>query len=253
MDTTVETFECAGLTVRIGWEEDSSPFNPRGECNLGTMVCWHPDYILGDEQISANRGAVDRDKNGSARSMFQSEKGGTELRSMEHLERYLTLMRGALVTIPLYLLDHSGISMSAGAPSIGDTPMGGRDHHGNARMWDTTMVGYIYTTAERVAELCGAADYKPSDFEGTQGQWLAEQLRYEVSEYDSYLTGDVYGYVITDDTGDERDSCWGLIGYKAAMEEMTMALKAEAKDRKAERRMEKAERSGLHVDVFPAR
>ena len=54
MDSTVERFEHCGLTVRIGWEEDSSLFNPRsdGDCHLGTMVCWHPDYMLGDFPVA---------------------------------------------------------------------------------------------------------------------------------------------------------------------------------------------------------
>ena len=33
-------------------EEDySNIFNPREDCNLGTIVCWHRDYNLGDENI----------------------------------------------------------------------------------------------------------------------------------------------------------------------------------------------------------
>ena len=37
-------------------------------------------------------------------------------------------------------------------------------------------------------------------------------LRGEVETLDMYYTGDVYGFVIEDENGDEVDSCWGYFG-----------------------------------------
>jgi hypothetical protein len=34
----------------------------------------------------------------------------------------------------------------------------------------------------------------------------------EVAEYGAYLSGQVFGFVITDDDGDHLDSCWGYYG-----------------------------------------
>lgn len=213
MDTTIETFDHAGLTVSIGWEEDSSPFNPRemGD-ELGTMVCWHPDYLLGDYQLAG----------GAVETVYETGGGRSDFRSMEVLERYLRRVQGAVCILPLYLLDHSGLAMSAGSNYVGrgDTASGGRDSWGNARGWDTTMVGFIYTTAERVQELCGApvragdAFYCPRDWPADRSarEWVESQLRCEVSTYDSYLQGEVYWYTVENDRGEILDSCGGFLG-----------------------------------------
>ena len=45
-------------------------------------------------------------------------------------------------------------------------------------------------------------------------------LRSEVETYDDYLTGQVYGYIIEDENGEQLDSCWGFLGdYKNCLEE----------------------------------
>jgi hypothetical protein len=41
---------------------------------------------------------------------------------------------------------------------------------------------------------------------------LEDAIRGEVKAYDSYLTGDCYGFKITGIDGDEIDSCWGYLG-----------------------------------------
>ncbi len=227
--------EVEGLRIVIGQEEDSQFADPRDCANLGTMVCWHPDYILGDEQIAGDRdagtsGAIRRDRNGSASTLFQTETGRTDFRSMEVIERYLHLARGAVVTIPLYLYDHSGISMSAGAPNPFDNPRVRSDHHGNGLGWDTTMVGYIYTTRERIAELCGEPQLDSDPFycprtwpadgrsgpnwprERTATEWIVKQLQQEVELYDEWLRGEVYWYRIDNDEGDCIGGCGGFLG-----------------------------------------
>ena len=37
-------------------------------------------------------------------------------------------------------------------------------------------------------------------------------IRQEVSTYDDYITGRVYGYVVLDQDEDVLDSCWGFFG-----------------------------------------
>lgn len=51
MDTIVETFEHAGLTVEIHSDEGGEHADPRQYDNLGIMLCAHGRYELGDEQI----------------------------------------------------------------------------------------------------------------------------------------------------------------------------------------------------------
>jgi hypothetical protein len=57
-------------------------------------------------------------------------------------------------------------------------------------------------------------------------------LRAEVQEYDSYLTGDVYGYVVAAGEDDE-ESCWGFYGYGYVCEDAREAAESIARDRAA--------------------
>jgi hypothetical protein len=41
---------------------------------------------------------------------------------------------------------------------------------------------------------------------------LQKCLRGEVETYDMYLTGQVYGFIVKDDEGEDLDSCWGYFG-----------------------------------------
>jgi hypothetical protein len=186
------------------------------------MVCWHPDYYLGDEQI--------RNMDGRGAVKDAHEHSG-RFRSIGMLARYCRIALDAPVVIPLYLYDHSGISMSAGAGLVmGETPSGGYDEFGSPRGWDTTLVGVIYTTPERIRELCGEPRregdrfYCPPDWKGTCEAWIESQLKIEVALYDSYLRGEVYGYrvLLMDepedpdddpdlDDAEHVDSCWGYL------------------------------------------
>lgn len=244
MSSIAESFEHAGLTVEIHYEEgDASYADPRDMDQLGTLVCWHPDYALGDLQLKdgSGRGAVKRDRDGNrASTLFMTERGRTDFRGMESVERYLRLALGAVVVLPLYLLDHSGISMSAGYNTVGmgDTaiPGGGRDSWGNSRGWDTTMVGFIYTTKERIAELCGEPResdpfYCPRDWEGTAHEWIVKQLRGEVEEYDSWLRGEVYWYAVKNADGETLESCGGFVGdIEYAKQEARESAECEARE-----------------------
>lgn len=98
-----------------------------------------------------------------------------------------------LISLPLYLYDHSGLSMSV-------TDFGDR--------WDSGQVGIIWTTIDRVKTARGGKQ--------TKAEWslLAKKnLKDEVEMYNQYLQGEVYGYIEEKQTEDgkweESDSCWG--------------------------------------------
>lgn len=211
MSNVAERFEVDGLKVKICWEEDARFADPRDCDNLGTMVCWHPDYILGDAQLGGSGGAVD--------NLFTTENGRSDFSGMEAVERYLSFT-GALCIMPLYLLDHSGLSIRAGSPSPFDSPKVRADHRGAAMGFDTTMVGFIYTTRERIAELCGDAELD-----------IQEALNAEVKEYNSWLSGEVYYYVVEDEDGEILDSCGGFIGSDHVMSEARAAAEWEARQK----------------------
>ena len=103
------------------------------------------------------------------------------------------------VCLSLYLYDHSGITMSC-------KPFGDR--------WDSGQVGWVY---------CDVADIvKEYGSDTPENRETAEKvLRGEVKTYDTYLRGDVYGFVLekADKCGEcghteweHVDSCWGFYG-----------------------------------------
>lgn len=181
MSTLADTItdEETGVKAEIHYEEDGDIGNPREWDQLGVMYCWHPNHNLGDEQF--RRGDHD---------------------SMEDAARYLFRERDALVVIPLFLLDHSGISMRAGSalyPLV--YPLGSNEpllaargrFIGDEAGWDTSHVGFIYATQARKDEL-GVPD-------GVEE--VERQLRNEVEEYDTYLRGEVFYIVVRDADGND--------------------------------------------------
>jgi hypothetical protein len=138
--------------------------SPREWDNLGIMACWHGRYTLGDEQPT-----VDPDE-------------------------WVKNLPDGSVVLPLYLFDHSGITIST--EPFGDP-------------WDSGPVGYIAATPETIAMI------------GTPPEHIEACLRSEVKIYDQFLRGDVFGYVIEEghkcgECGHEEwkhvDSCFGFFG-----------------------------------------
>lgn len=114
----------------------------------------------------------------------------------EDVEKYLRKERKAVIVLPLSLHDHSGISMSVG------------DYCG----WDTGQVGFIYCTQADIDEAGWTLD--------NQKEMAEKLLIAEVETYDQYLTGDVYGYTITNPkNGEVIDSLSGIFGMQYAREE----------------------------------
>jgi hypothetical protein len=104
----IETVEYKGYQIKICQDED--PENPRDWENLGTMLCKHRRYDLGDKKES-------------------------EEMSSEEIKEYVK--RDDVIAIPLYLLDHSGLWMRTGRFAC------------DAQGWDTSHVGYITVTREK--------------------------------------------------------------------------------------------------------
>ena len=174
-------------------ERDEDPMNPRTEWdNVGEMVCWHRNYLLGDVQETQDPAAWLRELAGSL-----VKADDVDLIPDEHIRR---ILEKHLVILPLYLHDHGcgGITMSTGAFSC---------------PWDSGQVGYIY---------CILADVD-REWAGDREKALA-YLKGEVETYNQYLTCDVWRYVIEDANGESVDSCCGFFGYEYAEEEGQSAL-----------------------------
>jgi len=196
MDNPVEEFEQDGYTVKLYQDEDA--MSPRENDNLTVIVDWHRRYELGDRKASD----VELDA---------LRRGGFKL-----LARYLRRFEDVLWVQPIGMLDHSGVTIW----------VGGGSHWSDAAGWDSGTVGFAYVTKKRFEELCGSWPYKPKSFKGTAEKWLEHTSTEEIEEYDRYLRGDVYGYVIEDEDGNHVDSCWGFIGGEYAQQEAKDALKS---------------------------
>ena len=96
------------------------------------------------------------------------------------------------VILPIYMYDHSGITVST-------TPFGCR--------WDSGQVGFIIVDRKMLLACRGVKKITKKERE-----LLFEVLKDEVKEYDWYVTGDAYGYCIEDKDGEEIESCWGYLG-----------------------------------------
>jgi len=191
---------------------DEDPESPREWDNLGTMVCAHSRYNLGDEQSPTGSGLGDRmnllyDKCPAQLEKLIERYNGQKdpqydflldigeewlARSIEeNPDPFQKLYNQHFLELPLYLYDHSGITMKTSPFSCG---------------WDSGQVGFIYISKDKI-----------------RGKWeekIYEYLKSEVKTYDQYLTGDVYGFVIEDQDGDVIDSCWGFYGEEYAREEV---------------------------------
>jgi len=90
------------------------------------------------------------------------------------------------IVIPLYLYDHGGITMNT---------------TGFSCPWDSGQVGvYIMSKADIDSEFGGNRTTARTYIDGA------------VQRYDDFLTGNVYGFIVTDPNGNDLDSCWGFSG-----------------------------------------
>lgn len=161
-----------GKVMLIYTEEDAE--SPREWDNLGIMACQHTRYNLGDFQLN------------TITNVWTSGKNIKTALKNEH---------GALHIKPLYLYDHSGLRIKIGSF------VGTGAQHAN---WDSGMVGYIYTTKEKIKMM------------GVKEKDIDKILEGEVEIYDQYLSGDVYRYTVFEWNGNDWenvDSVGGYYGY----------------------------------------
>lgn len=151
-------------------EQDECGESPREWDNLGTMVCSHRRYNLGDEQVSNTENYNGWDE--LLKGEYGSEKD--------------------IIALPLYLYDHSGITMNT---------------TGFSCPWDSGQVGWIYVDKEKVRK-----EFNVKRISKKLRQRVEQILVGEVNTYDQYLQGDVYGFTLEDKDGNHIDSCWGFYG-----------------------------------------
>lgn len=171
----IKTEKVGDLTIKIFIDE--SPESPRDWDNIGTMVCFHKLYNMGD-----------KDHGFSGPEDFQKK-----------------LDKRGVISLPIYMMDHSGQSLSTNPDNFrACDPMG----------WDWGELGYIFVEPEKVRK-----EYNTKRITKGIRERVLKALNSEVETYNQYIQGDVYGYVLEDSEGNQLESCWGYHGLDYCLSE----------------------------------
>ena len=167
----METIEYKGFNINIDYDEYAE--SPRDWDNLGTMACFHNRYDLGDKHdIKADA-----------------------FSSWDEMRAYIEKEHNPLVILPLFLYDHSGISIRTCV-------------HGQHSSWDGGWVGFIFVSKEKVKE-----EWKVKRISPKLKKKIEELLLGEINTYDDYIQGSVYHYSVDSEEGESIDTCSGFYGY----------------------------------------
>ena len=157
--------------------QDEWTDSPREWDNLGTMAIFHRRYSFGDP--------VD----------FSSD----DFDSWTEMEDYIKKDLNAAVVLPIYMYDHSGITINT---------------TGFNCPWDSGQVGFIYVTKQKLKE-----EYSVKRITKDVIKKAEKVLLDEVETMDQYITGDVYGYQVIKRSVEDGifveeilDSCSGFYG-----------------------------------------
>lgn len=181
----VETKRIDKYEIEIHY--DSDPESPREWDNLGTMVCQHRRYRLGD----------DHDYN------------------LDECDSWLDVQKAVgypPVILNLYLYDHSGITISTKPFSCS---------------WDSGQVGFIFATKEALLKEYGRVDeeviQKAIKVLESEVEIYDMYLRGDVYGYRIFEVSTCdFGH----EHKEEVESCWGYYGEDDCMEEAEYIVKS---------------------------
>ena len=115
------------VPYRIEITTDEFPESPRSWDNLGTMVCWHSRYNLGDDD-GVSTLISDIRSSGRYRESWEYGEDGEELEYASPSRLMELAHQCGFEMLPVYLYDHSGITLKTSPFSC---------------PWDSGMVGFI--------------------------------------------------------------------------------------------------------------
>lgn len=111
------------------------------------------------------------------------------------------------VCLPVYLLDHSGLYVSVN--DFNDS-------------WDSGQLGFIYCTKQDAQKWFNNTDVTEDE--------IKTELTAEVEEYNDYLNGAWYGFLIEGLDGEVEDSCGGF-RYDGSMKKLASEMKSYVSDK----------------------
>ena len=195
---------------RIKIEQDDDPRNPREDDNVGTMLCWHRRYSIGDDHQWKKDDphiamlALIRECDDVAADAIPPDD---EAAIRAEFDKHYT-------SLPIFMYDHSGLTIKT-------SPF-------NCR-WDSGQIGFIYCSHARAREQYSLLDIG-FDWSDDNEKAVRLHLQHEVESVDKVLTGAVYGVTrqklvydfeqpdepikADDNTKDwqDDDSCWNFEG-----------------------------------------
>ena len=194
-DNVIKTITTDNYDLKV-WYDDCAE-SPRDWDNLGTIVCEHRRYTLGDSQ----------DVDQSIIEMLQVVADGDTDKALNYFETHtynqcFARIQEKFIVLPVYMYEHSNIALSTGS-------FIGRAQHAE---WDSGQLGFIYVSKEDVRN-----EYKVSRISKQLLKTVKTVLDNEVKLYGHYINGDCYGYTL-DKFNEETqeweniDSCGGFIG-----------------------------------------
>lgn len=241
--------------------DDEAP-NPReGYANLGSMVCWHRRYRLGDAHSYEDPGDFLQEfvkENVSDAELIRQTRAGeisgirlgyVRRERLWAVEGYyvvpnewirlhgfggpLSECRSELAeAIRSEMSNHALLKLAAQKCCI--LPVYLFDHSGlhistqdltkwPGGRWDAGQVGWVYADQKAVVAEFGKCG--PAERKLT-----CDALSAEVELYDKYLSGECYGFQLYKD-GEEQESCWGFLGtFEEVKKDIAGCLPEECSD-----------------------
>ena len=175
MEAPLETITLDnGNSLEIYHDEDCE--NPRENDNLEKMICFHRRYDIGDKH----------------------DYNSSDFSGWNEVQKQIEKDYDVAIIMPLYLYDHSGISISTSHIYPYNDP------------WDAGQVGFVFISKKDIRENWSVKRISPK-LKNRVEQYVIDQVK----EYDLYVRGETYGYVEKNPEGEIVDSCGGFIGFEA--------------------------------------
>ena len=137
---------------QIQHETEEVLCNPRQEDNLGSMVCYHGRYYLGDKNpyLPGHYKPNTRDFSGWG-----------------HMRQYLEKVHDLATCLPIYMYEHGAVAVSTKPFSC---------------PWDSGQIGFIFVSKEKLRK-----EYGVKRITASLVAKAVRILEAEVQEYNQYL------------------------------------------------------------------
>jgi len=173
-------------------------FNPREQDeNSCTIAYFSRDYLLGDKRVADSvEDYILKNCDEVNDAYYEEGMDCYDVDDVEANEFIREKFEELYYHRPVYAYIHGGVTISVGSFSC---------------PWDSGQSGFIYMSKKAVEDIFKYYGSPDSKFK-TPEDVFNHISQGEVEEFDKYLTGQVYRYVLRDEDGEVVDSCSGFLG-----------------------------------------